>query len=158
MTHDDDARQSWSCDMNATDHRQPEPSEADLATNPLDALRLGRPTPALRQRTVSAVRAALAATPAPVSRWHAWRIEAALAGAIAVCALLLLVVDGLPAELRPEPAASLLADGSGATLASLDSGTLEPYIRVRLALARRNPDSEPRYPTHDFTSRTFDAY
>ena len=144
--------------MNEANHRQPEPSEADLATGTLGALRLGRPDPALRQRTLSAVRAALAATPEPAPRWRAWRVEAALAGAIAVCALLLPALDGLPAELRSPPPASLLADGSGATLEPLDLGDLEPYIRFRLALARRNPDPERRYPTHDFTSRTLDVY
>ena len=145
--------------MTETDPRQTQPGEADLETPPLGALRLGRPDPALRQRTLRAVGTALAATPQRAFQWRAWRVEVALAGAIAICASLLPAFDGLPAELRPPPVGSVPADGLDATTELLELDDLEPYIRVRRALARRNPHPEPRYPTHAFASRTLpDVY
>lgn len=144
--------------MNEAAKRQSEFDPADVASGDLDALHLGRPDPALRQRTLRSVREALAQTPKPASRWHVWRLEATLAGAIAACFLLLPILDRPPAELRSPPAASPLPDSSETALELLDLDPLEPYVRLRLALAQRNPDPEPRYPTHDFTSRTLDVY
>lgn len=144
--------------MSDQSHRRPEDGAANHAEDALEGLRLGRPDPALRHRTLRAVRAALAPTPEPVARWRAWRVEAALVAAIAACALPLPVLGRLPAELRPSGAPSLVADVSEATLDPLDLDDLEPYIRVRLALARRDLDPKPRYSSHDFTYRNFDVF
>ncbi len=126
----------------------------------LRALRLGRPDPFLRQRTLSAVRAALPAPgPAPGRWWREWRLEAALAAGIAACALLLPALDRLPADLRPpSPPATAAVSDHEAIVDQLGLDDLKPYFRLRQAIARRLPEPEPRTPYHARTTRTLDLH
>ncbi len=135
----------------------------------LKGLRLGRPDPALRQRTLGAVRAVLAGWPDPAPEpeaaghgwgwWREWRLEAALAAGIAVCALLLPALGRLPADLRPpSPPATAAVSDHEAIVDQLGLDELKPYIRIRQAIARRLPEPEPRTPYHERTARTLDLH
>ena len=121
----------------------------------LRGLRLGRPDPHLRTRTLAAARAELraaldASEPTGLRRWREWRLEAALAAGIAACALLLPAFGRLPVDLRPpSPASRTAISDSEAVVDQLGFDDLKPYFRLRQAIARRLPEPEPRYPDHE---------
>ncbi len=120
----------------------------------LRGLRLGRPSPALRPRTLGAVRAALAGRPDPAPepmagwRWREWRLEAALVAGIAACALLLPALGRPPADLRPPLPVTAAVSDNEAVVDHLGLDDLKPYLRLRQAIARRLPEPEPRHPYH----------
>lgn len=119
----------------------------------LRRLRLGRPDPALKTRTLAQVRAALAdAEPVGAWRWREWRewrLEAALAAGIAACVLLLAALGRPPADLRPPAPAPAAASADEALVDRLGLDDLKPYILLRRAIARRLPEPEGRYPYNE---------
>ncbi len=131
--------------------------DRDLMEERLRGLRLGRPHPALRQRTRGALRRALTAPePAPGFRlpwWLAeWRLEGALAISILICFGLAAALPPLPAELHA-PRAAPPAPDLEAVVNRLDIDDLEPYLQLRLVIAQRH-QAERRY--HHVTYRHFD--
>lgn len=126
--------------------------EEERITERLRGMRLEGPGPGLRERTLRAVREELSRGAEPTG-WRPWvtrwRLELALAAGIAVCLVLIPLLNGMVVSHGRDVRAVQTAEVERMVEQLGINGNWEPYIRFHLAAAENARRQEGRTRYHE---------